>query len=172
MSSSRRGVHQFVVAGSVAPAVPLMRHFRRAESKSAAAARSRRTFEICHQLRDGHHSDRPDARARSHRRRGRRSRGLSALIFWRQDWLLLEKDLNSAARSSGKEFEGEIYGPVGYASRGPRRSTRSEIGLNCPSSTCPTHDREQDLRSRHLETGLDQLPSEEVRESFKKFRTT
>ncbi len=63
MASSRRDFIKFVVAGSVAACCPIDKAFLGAsDSKSSGAPLVHgEHFEVCHQVRDGHAFDRPDA---------------------------------------------------------------------------------------------------------------
>ncbi len=178
MSSSRREFIKFVVAGSVAAGCPIDETlFAGPESKSAAAPLVHgEHFEICHQLRDGHQFDRPDAtRNVGIVIVGGGIAGLSAAYFLgAKDWLLLEKEPQFGGNALQEEFEGKIYGTgSAYASRGDEGDQlASEIGLQLRfiNMTDPTILNKTFVPDT-WKIGLDQLPyPKEVRESFKKFR--
>ena len=178
MAPSRREFIKFVVAGSVAAGCPVDETLLAApQSKSAAAPLIHgEHFEICHQLRDGHQFNRPDAtRKTGIVIVGGGIAGLSAAYFLRsKDWLLLEKEPQFGGNALQEEFEGQLYGTgSAYAYRGDEGDQlATEIGLklplvNMPDPTIVNKTYVPDT----WKTGLQQLPyPKEVRESFKKFR--
>jgi monoamine oxidase len=178
MATSRREFIKFVVAGSVAAGCPIDETLLVApESKSPSAPLIHgEQFEVCHQLRDGHQFERPDATRKADIVIvGGGIAGLSAAYFLRgKDWLLLEKDPQFGGNALQEEFDGQIYGTgSAYAYHGDEGDQlASEIGLkmplvNMPDPTIVNKTYVPDT----WKTGLDQLPyPKEVRESFRKFR--
>jgi len=178
LAPSRREFIKFVVAGSVAAGCPVDETLLAApQSKSAAAPLVHgEHFEVCHQLRDGHQFDRPDAtRKTGIVIVGGGIAGLSAAYFLGgKDWLLLEKEPQFGGNALQEEFEGQIYGTgSAYAYRGDQGDQlATEIGLklplvNMPDPTIVNKTYVPDT----WKTGLQQLPyPKEVRECFKKFR--
>jgi len=178
MASSRRDFIKFVVAGSVAAGCPIDKAlFPAPEPESPATPHVLgEHFEICHQLRDGHSFERPDATRKADIVIvGGGVAGLSAAYFLRgKDWLLLEKEPHFGGNALEEEFEGQIYGTgSAYAYHGDEGDQlASEIGLKMPLINMPDPTIiNKTLVPDTWKTGIDQLPYvKEVRESFKKFR--
>jgi monoamine oxidase len=178
MAPSRREFIKFVVAGSVAAGCPIDQTLLAApESKTPNTPLVHSEhFEICHQLRDGHPFERPDAtRKAGIVIVGGGVAGLSAAYFLRgKEWLLLEKESQFGGNALQEEFEGEIYGTgSAYAYHGDEGDQlASEIGLRLPFINVPDPTIvNKTFVPDTWKTGLDQLPyRREVRESFRKFR--
>jgi monoamine oxidase len=178
MAPSRREFIKFVVAGSVAAGCPIDQTLLAApESKTPNTPLVHSEhFEICHQLRDGHQFERPDAtRKAGIVIVGGGVAGLSAAYFLRgKEWLLLEKESQFGGNALQEEFEGEIYGTgSAYAYHGDEGDQlASEIGLRLPFINVPDPTIvNKTFVPDTWKTGLDQLPyRREVRESFRKFR--
>src|SRR5260370_6350613 len=178
MAPSRREFIKFAVVGSVAAGCPIDETlFAATDSKAPGDAFVHgEHFEICHQLRDGHLFDRPDATQKADIVIvGGGVAGLSAAYFLRgKDWLLLEKEPQFGGNALQEEFEGQIYGTgSAYAYHGDEGDQlASEIGLkmpfvNMPDPTIVNKTYVPDT----WKTGLEQLPyPKAARESFKKFR--
>jgi protoporphyrinogen oxidase len=178
MAPSRREFIKFVVAGSVAAGCPIDQTLLAApESKTPNTPLVHSEhFEICHQLRDGHPFERPDAtRKAGIVIVGGGVAGLSAAYFLRgKEWLLLEKEPQFGGNALQEEFEGQIYGTgSAFAFRGDEGDQlAAEIGLQLPfvNKPDPTIVNKTFVPDT-WKAGLDQLPyPKEVRESFKKFR--
>jgi protoporphyrinogen oxidase len=133
-------------------------------------------FEICHQVRDGRHFERPSSSAKADVVIvGGGIAGLSAAYFLRgKDWLLLEKEEHYGGNALREEFDGQPFSTgSAYAYRGDEGDQlASEIGLKLPLVNLP----DPTLVNKTYvpdtwKTGISQLPyPEEVVDSFKKFR--
>ncbi len=178
MASSRRDFIKFVVVGSVAAGCPIDKTLLAPpDSKSSAALLVHgEHFEVCHQVRDGHSFERPDATRKTDIVIvGGGVAGLSAAYFLRgKDWLLLEKEPQFGGNALQEEFRGQVYGTgSAYAYRGDEGDQlASEIGLKLPFVNMPDPTI---VNKAYIpdtwKTGLGQLPyPKEVRDSFKKFR--
>jgi oxygen-dependent protoporphyrinogen oxidase len=177
MSPSRRDFIKFVVVGSVASGCPVDPSvFASAESKAGAPRVDGEHFEICHQVRDGHHFERPDATRKADIVIvGGGMSGLSAAYFLRgKDWLLLEKEEHFGGNAYQEEYGGDAFATgSAYAYRDDfGDQLAKEIGLkllpvNMPDPTIVN----QTFVADTWKSGLDHLPySKEVVASFKKFR--
>jgi monoamine oxidase len=178
MEPSRRNFIKFVVVGSVAAGCPIDETLLAApDSKSPAGPLVHgEHFEVCHQLRDGHQFERPDATRKADIVIvGGGVAGLSAAYFMRgKDWLLLEKEPQFGGNAVQEEFAGQVYGTgSAYAYHGDEGDQlASEIGLkmpfvNMPDPTIVNKTYVPDT----WKTGLEQLPyPKEVISSFRKFR--
>jgi protoporphyrinogen/coproporphyrinogen III oxidase len=177
MSQSRRDFIKFVVAGTVASGCPVdPSAFVSAESKAGPPHVDGEHFEICHQVRDGHQFERPDA---THKTDiviiGGGMAGLSAAYFLRgKDWLLLEKEEHFGGNAYQQEYGGDAFATgsaYGYRDDFGDQLAR-EIGLkllpvDMPDPTIVN----QTFVADTWKSGLDHLPySREVVASFRKFR--
>lgn len=143
MAPSRRAFIKFVVAGSVAAGCPIDETLLAApefKSPTTPLVHGER-FEVCHQLRDGHQFERPDATRKADIVIvGGGIAGLSAAYFLRgKDWLLLEKESLFGGNALQEEFQGQIYGTgSAYAYHGDEGDQlASEIGLRLPFVNMP-----------------------------------
>ena len=176
--SSRRDFIKFVVAGSVAAGCPVDSALLTVPHRMPAGSAlvHGENFEICHQVRDGHQFERPDAtRKAGIVIVGGGVAGLSAGYFLRsKDWLLLEKEDHFGGNAYQEEYDGHPYGTgSAYAYRNDEGDQLAkEIGLALPLVDNPDPTIvNQTFVPDTWRTGLDALPySKEVRESFKKFR--
>lgn len=178
MSQSRRDFIRFVVAGSVAAGCPVDAALIPADDSrpSSSIIAEREHFEICHQLRDGHHFETPSSTARLDVVIvGGGVAGLSAAYFLQgKEWLLLEKEDHFGGNAYQEEFEGQPFSTgSAYAYRGDEGDQlASEIGLTLPLVNMP----DPTLVNKTYvpdtwKTGISQLPyPKEVVDSFKKFR--
>jgi protoporphyrinogen/coproporphyrinogen III oxidase len=183
MSHSRRNFIKFVVAGSVASGCPVDAALipspdsTSKDSKSTGAPRVEgEHFEICHQVRDGHHFDHPSPTAKADVVIvGGGVAGLSAAYFLRgKDWLMLEKEEHFGGNAFQEEFDGQPFATgSAYAYRGDEGDQlASEIGLKLPLVNMP----DPTLVNKTYvpdtwKTGITQLPyPKEVVASFVKFR--
>ena len=178
MSPSRRDFIRFVVAGSVAAGCPIDAALLAASDAKPGGAPlvHGERFAVCHQIRDGHRFESPEAtRTAGIVIVGGGVAGLSAAYFLRgKDWLLLEKEDHFGGNAYQEEFDGQPYGTgSAYAERGDYGDQlASAIGLHLPfvNSPDPTIVNKTFVPDS-WKTGLDQLPYPNgVRESFKKFR--
>jgi oxygen-dependent protoporphyrinogen oxidase len=183
MSHSRREFIRYVVAGSVASGCPVDTALLPAPdstpspSKPTGAARVEgEHFEICHQVRDGHHFDLPPATAKTEIAIvGGGVAGLSAAYFLRgKEWLLLEKEDHFGGNAYQEEFDGQPFATgSAYAYHGDEGDLlASELGLKLPIVDMP----DPTLVNKTYvpdtwKTGVTQLPyPKEVVASFLKFR--
>jgi len=178
MSQSRRDFIKFVVAGSVAAGCPVDETLLAApDSKTASAPQVHgEHFEICHQVRDGHAFEHPEATQKAGVVIvGGGVAGLSAAYFLRgQEWLLLEKEDHFGGNAYQEEYDGAIFATgSAYAEKDDYGDQLcKEMGLTLPLVNCPdpTIVNKTFVPDTWI-TGLDQLPyTKEVRDSFKKFR--
>jgi len=178
MSHSRREFINFVVAGSVASGCPLdTALIPTLDSKPDSAPRvDGEHFEICHQVRDGRHFDRPHSTAKADVVIvGGGVAGLSAAYFLRgKDWLLLEKENHFGGNAYQEEFDGQPFSTgAAYAYRGDDGDQlAAELGLKLPLVNMP----DPTLVNKTYvpdtwKTGITQLPyPKEIVASFLKFR--
>jgi monoamine oxidase len=178
MPSSRRDFIKFVVVGSVAAGCPVDATLLTAsDSKPATSPLVQgEHFEICHQVRDGHQFEHPDATRKADIVIiGGGVAGLSAAYFLGgKDWLLLEKEDHFGGNAYQEEYGGQPFATgSAYAYRNDEGDQLAkEIGLNL----LPINNPDPTIVNKTFvpdtwKAGLDQLPyPREVRESFKKFR--
>ena len=178
MAPSRREFIKFVVAGSVAAGCPIDESLLAAPDAngSGGALVHGEHFEVCHQLRDGHAFEHPEATSKADIVIvGGGVAGLSAAYFLRgKDWLLLEKEPQFGGNALQEEFEGDVYATgSAYAYHGDEGDQlATEIGLklplvNMPDPTIVNKTYVPDT----WKTGIDEFPyTKEVRDSFRKFR--
>jgi hypothetical protein len=176
MSSSRREFIKFVVVGSIAAGCPIDKTLLAASDSNAAPLVHGEHFEICHQIRDGHQFEHPDATRKADIVIvGGGVAGLSAAYFLRgKDWLLLEKEDHFGGNAFQEEYDGQPFATgSAYAFKGDYGDQlASEIGVKLPfvNNPDPTIVNKTFVPDT-WKAGLDQLPyPKEVRDSFKKFR--
>jgi Flavin containing amine oxidoreductase len=177
MAHSRRDFIRYAVAGSVAAGCPVDKSLIQASDPAAPAPRVEgEHFEICHQIRDGHHFDQPPPTGKVDIAIiGGGVAGLSAAYFLRgKDWLLLEKEDHFGGNAYQEEYAGQAFATgSAYAYRGDEGDQlASEIGIKLPLVDMP----DPTLVNKTYvpdtwKTGLSQLPyPNAVIASFKKFR--
>jgi hypothetical protein len=178
MSHSRRNFIKYVVAGSVAAGCPIDASLLAVpdEKCSTTSRVEGEHFEVCHQVRDGHQFQRPEATRKADVVIvGGGVAGLSAGYFLRgKDWLLLEKEDHFGGNAYQEEYDGAAFATgSAYAFKGDHGDQlAAEMGLkllpvNNPDPTIVNKTFVADTWN----AGLDHLPySQEVRASFKKFR--
>ena len=183
MSHSRREFIRCVVAGSVASGCPVDTALLPAPdstpspSKPTSAPRVEgEHFEICHQVRDGHHFDLPAATAKTEIAIvGGGVAGLSAAYFLRgKEWLLLEKEDHFGGNAYQEEFDGQPFSTgSAYAYHGDEGDLlASELGLKLPMVNMPDPTL---VNKTYIpdtwKTGITELPyPKEIVASFLKFR--
>jgi monoamine oxidase len=178
MPTSRRDFIKFAVAGSVASGCPIGESLIGVPHASAGGSPQvhGEHFEICHEVRDGHSFQRPDATQKADVVIvGGGVAGLSAAYFLRgKEWLLLEKEDHFGGNAYQEEYEGQPYGTgSAYGYRGDEGDQLAkEIGVHLPFVNNP----DPTLVNKTFvpdtwKAGIDQLPyPKTVRESFRKFR--
>ncbi|HTQ60862.1 MAG TPA: FAD-dependent oxidoreductase [Candidatus Solibacter sp.] len=183
MSRSRRDFIKFVVAGSVAAGCPIdaaLLPDLGSESHPAtpvgAPLVDGEHFEICHQIRDGHHFDLPAPTAKAEIVIiGGGVSGLSAAYFLQsKEWLLLEKEGHFGGNAYQEEFDGQPFATgSAFAYRGDHGDQlASELGLELPFVNMPDPTIvNQTYVPDTWNTGITQLPySKNVVASFQRFR--
>jgi oxygen-dependent protoporphyrinogen oxidase len=178
MSQSRRDFIKFVVAGSVTSGCPIdstLLAVPHAPTSGAPVVHGEH-FEVCHQVRDGHTFDRPDAtRKAGVVIVGGGIAGLSAAYFLRgKDFLLLEKEDHFGGNAYQEEYEGQPFCTgSAYAYQGDEGDQLArEMGLpllpvNNPDATIVNKTFVADTWN----AGIEQLPyPKATRDSFRKFR--
>src|ERR1700676_1416830 len=183
MSHTRREFIRYVVAGSVASGCPVDAALLPATGSkptgskpSGAPQVEGEHFEICHQVRDGHHFDLPAATAKAEIVIvGGGVAGLSAAYFLRgKEGLLLEKEDHFGGNAYQEEFDGQPFATgSAYAYHGDEGALpAAEIGLKLPLVNLP----DPTLVNKTYvpdtwKTGITQLPyPKEIGASFLKFR--
>jgi hypothetical protein len=178
LSNSRRDFIKFVVTGSVAAGCPIDSTLVAAPRPPAGAAPrvDGEHFEVCHQVRDGHAFDRPDASRKAEVIIiGGGVAGLSAAYFLRgKDFLLLEKEDHFGGNAYQEEYEGQPFSTgSAYAYKGDEGDQlAAEIGLKLlpvdnPDPTIVNKTFVADTWGK----GIDELPyPQAARASFRKFR--
>jgi len=140
MTHSRREFIRYVVAGSVAAGCPVDAALTHAPDTKAATVEGEH-FEICHQIRDGHHFELPAPSSKVDVAIvGGGVAGLSAAYFLRgRDWLLLEKEDHFGGNAYQEEYDGQPFATgSAYAYRGDEGDQlAAEIGLKLPLVNMP-----------------------------------
>ena len=183
MPHSRREFIRYVVAGSVASGCPVDTALISAPDSSASTSNPGSAplvdgehYEICHQVRDGHHFELPSATSKADIVIvGGGVAGLSAAYFLRgKDWLLLEKEDHFGGNAYEEEFDGQYFATgSAYAYHGDEGDQlASEMGLKLPMVDMP----DPTLVNKTYvpdtwKTGITHLPyPKAVVASFQKFR--
>src|SRR6202049_4159017 len=183
MSHTRREFIRYVVAGSVASGCPVDAALLPATGSKPSASKPSGApqvegehFEICHQVRDGHHFDLPAATAKAEIVIvGGGVAGLSAAYFLRgKNWLLLEKEDHFGGNAYQEEFDGQPFATgSAYPYHGDEGDhLAAELGLRLPIVNMP----DPTLVNKTYvpdtwKTGITQLPyPKEIVASFLKFR--
>src|ERR1700726_2308322 len=184
MSHSRRNFIKYKIAGSAASgcpvdasllAVPQEKSFTTTLSSSTPRVEGEH-FGVCHQVRDGHQFQRPDATRKADVVIvGGGVAGLSAGYFLRgKDWLLLEKEDHFGGNAYQEEYDGAAFATgSAYAFTGDHGDQlAAEMGMkllpvNNPDPTIVNKTFVADTWIK----GMDELPyPKKVRASFRKFR--
>jgi monoamine oxidase len=178
MSQSRRDFIKFVVAGSVTAGCPIEATLRAVPHAAAGGdpVVHGEHFELCHQVRDGHRFDRPDASRKADVVIvGGGVAGLSAAYFLRgKDFLLLEKEAHFGGNAYQEDYQGQPFCTgSAYAYQGDEGDQlATEIGLKL----LPVNNPDATIVNKTFVTdtwnaGIDQLPyPKAVRDSFRRFR--
>ncbi len=178
MPNTRRDFIKFVVAGSVSAGCPIDSTLIAAPppATSSTARVEGEHFEICHQVRDGHQFERPDATSKADVVIiGGGVAGLSAAYFLRgKDFLLLEKEDHFGGNAYQEEYKAQPFATgSAYAYRGDEGDQLAkEIGLTLlpVDNPDPTIINKTFVADTWIK-GIDELPyPQEVRASFRKFR--
>ena len=176
MSLDRRDFIRFIVGGSVAAGCPLDRALIAAPPEKPMEVDGDH-YEICHEVRDGHHFDRPPVSARHDIVivGGGVSGLTAAYLVQHRDFLLLEKETHWGGNAYLEDYQGMVFA-TGSAftelSETPVMNLAKELGLEMLPVDNPDPSI---IRGEFVPdtwgTGLDHLPyPAEVRASFTKFR--
>lgn len=176
MNSNRRDFIRFIVAGSVAAGCPVDLALLAAPPGKKPEVDGEHS-EICHQVRDGHHFDRPPVSARHDVVIvGGGVSGLTAAYLLQQrDFLLLEKEMHWGGNAYLEEYAGQAYA-TGSAFVGKQDTPAIELAKEIGLELLPVNNPDGTIIQGEFiaETwgkGLDHLPyPASVGGSFRKFR--
>ncbi len=172
MSTTRRDFIRFVVAGSITAGCPVDLSLLAANPAPMVDGDH---YEICHEVRDGHHFAHPPAtRKFDVVIVGGGVSGLtSAYLMQDKNFLLLEKEPHWGGNSYEEDYNGALFATGGAFVDGEAAEEMSrEIGLHqLPVDNWDGTVLNGQFIADTWRAGLDHLPySQGVRDSFKKFR--